>query len=143
MDRKRFPRFERQFGGTMLVMALVHTMGVIVWVATFVGVLWRLYVRVHSDRPVDAEFALLLLAGFVAGLVGGGLLLGIAALLRYLGGVVRMLDRAEQAHAQRDENGMEALNESAATQTEGRPAASGGTPTATAARTTMGQVLST
>ncbi|MCP4250474.1 MAG: hypothetical protein GY778_25810 [bacterium] len=143
MDRNRFPRFERQFGGTMLVMALVHTMGVIVWIATFVGVLWRLYVRVHSDQPVNAEFVLLLLAGFVAGLVGGGLLLGIAALLRYLGGVVRMLDRAEQAQAQRDENGGEALNGSGATQTEDRSSASGTPRTATTARTTMTQVLGT
>ena len=62
--------------------------------------LWRLYARVHGPEPVDADYAIRLIAGFVAGLAAGGTLLAAGALLRYASAILRALHRSEQVQAQ-------------------------------------------
>jgi len=96
---KRSRHFDQQFAGPLLVTALAHTLGVIVLLVTPAGVLWRLYARVHGPGPVDADYVIRLLAGFVAGLAAGGTLLAAGALLRYASAILRALHRSEQAQA--------------------------------------------
>ena len=75
--------FDRQHGGSVFVTELIHVFGVIDLVLTPIGVLVLLWVRVSSADPVDALFIALLAALFLAGLTFGGLLMGMAALIRF------------------------------------------------------------
>ena len=82
MARRR-NAFDRQHGGSVLLTELIHVFGVIDLVLTPVGVLLLLAVRVSGSDPVDAPFVALLAALFLAGLTFGGLLMGMAALIRF------------------------------------------------------------
>ncbi|MHC4092367.1 MAG: hypothetical protein ACYSVY_19200 [Planctomycetota bacterium] len=100
MVRKRSSRFDHQFAGPLLITALAHTLGVVVLLATPAGLLWRLYARVHSPDPIDADFVMRLLGGLLAGLLAGGVLLAVAALLRYSNALLRALHRIEEVQVQ-------------------------------------------
>ncbi len=75
--------FDRQHGGSVFVTELIHVFGVIELALTPIGVLLLLWVRVSGSNPVDAPFIALLAALFLAGLTFGGLLMGMAALIRF------------------------------------------------------------
>jgi hypothetical protein len=67
----------------VLVTELIHVFGVINLVLAPVGVLVLLAVRVSGSDPVDAPFVALLAALLLGGLTFGGLLMGMAALIRF------------------------------------------------------------
>lgn len=100
MAQMRHSRFHRQFGGPLLIAAFVQSLGAVALIATAFGVLWRLYVRVNSPQPLDADFALNLVGVFMVGMVTGGLLLGAAALLQYAAAALRAVERLDQRAAE-------------------------------------------
>ncbi|MFQ5491798.1 MAG: outer membrane protein assembly factor BamD [Phycisphaerae bacterium] len=100
MVQMRHSRFHRQFGGPLLVTAFVQSLGVVALVITALGVLWRLYARVNSPQPVDADFALNLVAVLMVGLVAGGLLLAAAGLLQYSAAALRAVEGLEKRGAE-------------------------------------------
>ncbi len=122
MDRPT-QRFSRQFGGPLLVTALVQILGVCALVATALGVLWRLWVNVSAGHPVSADFALGLVGILVLGATGGGLLLGLAALLRYLEGLIRSLQSLDRERRHLGEGAFDEM------QAAGDSSAPGATPT--------------
>ena len=69
--------------GPPYVVAVLQALGFIDLIATLVGVLVVLALRVQQSLPLDATSVALLLGALVAGITLGGLLIGLAAALRY------------------------------------------------------------
>ncbi len=62
---------------------LVQALGIVVLAATPIGVLTVLAMRLDGEESLSGFFVAVLVAGFVAGATVGGLLLGLALLIRY------------------------------------------------------------
>ncbi len=92
MTSRRRNKFDRRHSGPLFITALLASLGVIDLIATPVGVLIVLGLRVNYEEPVDVTFVALLAGAFVAGVALGGLLLGLAALLRYGHALARARD---------------------------------------------------
>ncbi|MCH7704010.1 MAG: hypothetical protein IIB61_02770, partial [Planctomycetes bacterium] len=87
--RRRRNRHDRGFPGAVFVAEFLRVLGVVDLILTPVGCLAILYVRTDAGGAVDALFISLLLGELIAGATLGGLLLGLAALLRYAHVLVR------------------------------------------------------
>ncbi len=94
MARRRRNAFDRQHGGSVFVTEFVHMLGIIDLLATFVGVVVVLAMRMAGEQPVDGGFVLTVVFGFIAGVTLGGLLLGLAGVLRYAYTIARARDAA-------------------------------------------------
>jgi len=101
MNLQPVDTFTRRYGTVILVTALLRILGVIDLVLTPIGVLWLLWTRVEKAGSVDGEFAAILVGVFIAGLTLGGVLVGLAALLRYMHPLARAADQ-EHGHAELD-----------------------------------------
>ena len=101
MASRRRNKFDRLYSGPLFITSLLNTLGILDLVATPIGLLIVLAVRVQGEQPLDAAFVGLLTALFIAGVTLGGGLLGFAALLRY--GYV--LARSRDAELQAPPNG--------------------------------------
>lgn len=81
--RRRRNRHDRGFPGAVFVAEFLRVLGVVDLILTPVGCLAILYARTDAGGAVDAPFISLLLGQLILGATLGGLLLGLAALLRY------------------------------------------------------------
>jgi len=77
---------ERSPRDSSLLPTFLQAVGFIDLIATPVGVLIVLALRVYNNQPVDSLFASLLIGAFLVGLTFGALLIGLAAMLRSVAG---------------------------------------------------------
>ena len=80
---------ERTAKGAAFLPTFLQAVGLINLIATPVGVLIVLALRVHNNQPLDALFTSLLIGAFLVGLTFGALLIGLAAALRVMTGADR------------------------------------------------------
>ncbi len=73
-------------GSGALASTVLQAVGIIVLALTPIGVLTVLATRIGRQEPIDTSTILALLGALVAGVTCGGLLLGMASLLRMLAG---------------------------------------------------------
>lgn len=96
MARRR-NAFDRRHGASALLTELIHVLGITNLVLTPVGVLVLLAVRVSGTQPLDTSFVVMLAGLFFAGMTMGGLLLGIASLVRFAYVIAKAGERSARA----------------------------------------------
>lgn len=75
--------------------AFLQSVGLIDLIATPVGVLLVLALRLNNDQPLDSFFVAMLLGAFLFGLTMGALLMGLAAVVRHGHAVNRSADESD------------------------------------------------
>ena len=73
----------------------LQSVGFIDLVATPVGVLLVLALRLHNEQPLDSLFVALLVGAFISGLTLGAILVGLAAVVRHGYAMNRASDDAD------------------------------------------------